>query len=305
MYSPIEDWDTDEVWMFLMQYANPWGVSNKDLLTMYQGASADSECPLVVDSTTPSCGDSRFGCWTCTLVEQDKSMAAMVHNSAEHKWMKPLLDLRNNLDNPDDKEDREYRKMNGTIQLFKDKIVHGPYTQKAREKWLRELLKAQTKVRKRAPEGLRNIELISMDELHEVRRIWIFEKHEVEDILPKIYEDETGEKFPGKPLDAYLTLGADEMELLRELCEDDDTHFTTMRELLSVERRYRTMSRRSGLFEALEKVVRKGYFADADDALDYARNRDRLRMENRDRPQLRAEAQQLLPLMEVNADASA
>src|SRR3954451_17163423 len=36
-----------------MQRGNPWGYDNKALLTMYQGASADGECPLVVDSSTP------------------------------------------------------------------------------------------------------------------------------------------------------------------------------------------------------------------------------------------------------------
>lgn len=69
VYSPLEDWTNDDVWLYLMQVPNPWGYNNKDLLTMYQGASADGECPLVVDTSTPSCGDSRFGCWVCTLVE--------------------------------------------------------------------------------------------------------------------------------------------------------------------------------------------------------------------------------------------
>lgn len=96
VYSPIEDWSNDDVWMFLMQVPNAWGHPNKDLLTMYQGASADGECPLVVDSTTPSCGDSRFGCWTCTLVEKDKSMAAMIQNDDEKEWMLPLLELGTN-----------------------------------------------------------------------------------------------------------------------------------------------------------------------------------------------------------------
>src|SRR3984957_1692003 len=95
VYSPIENWSNDDVWMFLMQIPNPWGYRNKDLLTMYQGASADGECPLVVDSTTPSCGDSRFGCWVCTLVERDKSMTAMIQNDEEKEWMLPLLELRN------------------------------------------------------------------------------------------------------------------------------------------------------------------------------------------------------------------
>ena len=80
VYSPIEDWSNDDVWLFLMQVANPWGFDNKDLLTMYQGASPDGECPLVVDSSTPSCGDSRFGCWVCTLVDKDKSMQTMIQN---------------------------------------------------------------------------------------------------------------------------------------------------------------------------------------------------------------------------------
>jgi len=71
VFSPIEDWSNDAVWLYLMQIKNPWEHSNKDLLTMYRGATADGECPLVVDTSTPSCGSSRFGCWVCTLVEQD------------------------------------------------------------------------------------------------------------------------------------------------------------------------------------------------------------------------------------------
>lgn len=47
IYTPIEDWTTDEVWLYLMQWKNPWGNNNKDLFTMYRGATADNECPLV------------------------------------------------------------------------------------------------------------------------------------------------------------------------------------------------------------------------------------------------------------------
>jgi DNA sulfur modification protein DndC len=53
IYLPIEDWITDEVWIYLNQLENPWGYSNKDLFTMYRGATADNECPLVVDTSTP------------------------------------------------------------------------------------------------------------------------------------------------------------------------------------------------------------------------------------------------------------
>lgn len=49
VFSPLEDWTDDDVWIFLMQYRNPWGYSNTDLLTLYRGATADNECPLMVE----------------------------------------------------------------------------------------------------------------------------------------------------------------------------------------------------------------------------------------------------------------
>ena len=61
VYTPIEDWTNDDVWLYLMQVKNPWGHDNKSLLGMYQGATEGGECPLVVDTSTPSCGTSRFG----------------------------------------------------------------------------------------------------------------------------------------------------------------------------------------------------------------------------------------------------
>ena len=156
VYSPIEDWSNDDVWIFLMQGPNPWGYDNKDLLTMYQGASEDGECPLVVDTSTPSCGDSRFGCWTCTLVDKDKSMSAMIQNDDEKEWMLPLLELRDRLDVADDRHLRDFRRMNGRVQLFGDRLIHGPYLQLVREDWLRELLEAQRWIREHAPENVRD-----------------------------------------------------------------------------------------------------------------------------------------------------
>ncbi|MGX1563353.1 DNA phosphorothioation system sulfurtransferase DndC [Streptomyces sp. NPDC055506] len=298
VYSPVEDWTNDDVWEFLMQKPNPWGYNNQDLLTMYQGASGDGECPLVVDSTTPSCGSSRFGCWTCTLVEQDKSMSAMIQNDEEKEWMLPLLDLRNKLDAPfghyqdgdpdlppgrkapfprPDKPARDFRRMNGKVMLFNDGAIHGPYLQSYREEWLKELLQAQTWIRAHAPEHVQNIELITLDELHEIRRIWVFDKHEVEDSLPQIYQEATGEPFPGGPLDEQLVMGSDEMDVLKQVCDGDDLHYNMVRELLAVERKYRTMARRSGLFQALEQAVQKGYYDNHEDAVEFATRKKKWR----------------------------
>jgi DNA sulfur modification protein DndC len=289
IYSPIEDWTNDDVWMFLMQYSNPWGYRNKELLTMYQGASADGECPLVVDDTTPSCGDSRFGCWVCTLVEKDKSMQAMIQNDEEKEWMLPLLKLRDELDTSDDKHLRDFRRMNGLVQLHNGKPIPGPYTQSARENWLHRVLKAQRWVRDNGPEHVRNIELISLAELQEIRRIWVVEKHEIEDNLPRIYTQAMGEPYPGPALDDNLIFNAEDMELLREICGQDRLRFELARELLDIERRHRSMSRRSGLFDALESAIKKGFFTDADDATRYAVARQEARekideMRNADEP---------------------
>ena len=275
IYSPVEDWTNDDVWMFLMQTPNPWGVNNKDLLTMYQGASEDGECPLVVDSSTPSCGDSRFGCWTCTLVDKDKSMSAMIQNDHEKEWMLPLLDLRNDLDVTNDRPLRDFRRMNGRVMEMGQgddrRIVHGPYTQESRHQWLRRLLEAQTWIRANGPEHLHGLELISLEELHEIRRIWVFEKHEIEDALPRIYAETTGSEFPGLPVDEHLALAAEDVDVLREVCGDNDLHFEMTRSLIAVEKRFRSRARRKGLFEALEKEIRRGFYDDRDDAVERSR----------------------------------
>ena len=277
IYTPIEDWSNDDVWMYLMQTANPWGYNNKDLLTMYQGASPDGECPLVVDTGTASCGDSRFGCWVCTMVEQDRSMAAMIQNDDEKQWMLPLLELRNRLDPPKtpdgDRALRDFRRMNGTVQLYRDRPIPGPYTQQARESWLRQVLRAQCHIRAHGPESVRHIDLITFDELEAIRRIWVVDKHEIEDSLPRIYEEATGEPYPGPRLDDNAVFGADEVRLLRELCGDDHLHFELVRELLSTEKRHKNMLRRAGIFDAIERAFMRNFFANEEDAIDRARVR--------------------------------
>ena len=282
VYTPIEDWSNDDVWKFLMQISNPWGHSNKDLLTMYRGASEDGECPLVVDDTTPSCGNSRFGCWVCTLVDQDKSMAAMIQNDVEKEWMEPLLALRNDLDfrseddRHRDRRSRDFRRLTGQLTYqanAKDgpKLVHGPYIQKARAEWLRKVLETQLYVRQFAPPEVGTIELMRLEELDEIRRIWVVDKHEIEDLVPQIYEGVLGEQYPGKPLESRPLFDRDALNLLRQLCDDDELHFEMLRNLLAVESRYRSLAKRKGLFEDLDQVVRRCFYDDETDALDRAK----------------------------------
>lgn len=263
VYSPIENWRNDEVWMYLMQWENPWGYSNKDLFAMYRGATADNECPLVVDTSTPSCGSSRFGCWVCTLVSEDSSLSAMIQNDEEKEWLQPLLDFRRELDIEDeDREWRDFRRRTGDVQLYERNIdgetsiehIPGPYIKQVREYWLAKILAVEKSLRFNAPPDMRDISLISIEELSEIRRIWLEERHEFDDSLPRIYKEVTGAEFVDpRPGAGYSLLGSDEWEVLEEICEGDAMHLELMARLLDTEYQFRKRSRRVGIYDALEK----------------------------------------------------
>ena len=277
VYTPIEDWTNDDVWLFLMQVKNPWGHSSKALLGMYQGATADGECPLVVDTSTPSCGDSRFGCWVCTLVDKDRSMEAMIKNDDEKLWMTSLLELRNEIgDWSQDRQRRDYRRMNGRVHLFHDGVVPGPYKKKWREHWLRRVLEVQSTIRQVGPPDVREIELISMDELHEIRRMWLYEKRQFDDTVPAIYEEVTGQQFP-KPSSDDNLLGQEDWDILRNICGEDEEFFELQTQLLDIEREYRGMTRRAGIFNALEDRLRTCQYGGESQAIKIRQDQEKRR----------------------------
>ena len=198
VYTPIDDWTADEVWEYLMSAPRPWGGTNRPLLELYKGSNA-GECPIVIDTSTPSCGNSRFGCWTCTVVTEDKAMESLVEQGEE--WMKPLLEFRNLLaetTRPDRKNEfRNFRRRTGKVTIARNgvkedeegklvkKHVPGPYWMRYRREWLESILTLQRDLFKRDPE----IELISEEEVHAIRREWLNDPNEPdwEDCLPAIY----------------------------------------------------------------------------------------------------------------------
>ena len=178
VYTPLRDFITEDVWNYLLQNKNPWGDNNRDLLSLYQEANA-SECPLVVDTSTPSCGGGRFGCWTCTVVDRDKSMDSFMEGGED--WLEPLIDLRTELKETQDPEVRvkvrEKKRRHGKVELFSDgtdQHTPGPYTLDFCKQFLEKLLKAQLRVRKEGPDPEMN--LILDEEIHEIQRIWRMER---------------------------------------------------------------------------------------------------------------------------------
>jgi DNA sulfur modification protein DndC len=97
------------------------------------------------------------------------------------------------------------------------RLVHGPYSQERRAELLRELLKTQRTVQRTGmDQGAGQVELIPLDELQEIRRIWVEEKGEIEDLLPGIYEQAIGTPYPGSELDP-MPLDQTDLALLRQV----------------------------------------------------------------------------------------
>jgi DNA sulfur modification protein DndC len=275
VYPPIESWTSDDVWEYLITNENPWGIDNQELFGIYRGATPDAECPIVVDTSTASCGDSRFGCYVCTMVAQDKSMQAMVQNDEQKQWMQPILDFRNKHLAVEDRDVRDFRRMNGRLTVFRNELVHGPYNQQRRSELLRELLQTQRVVRNADhKQGTQLIELISVDELDEIRRIWVEEKGEIEDHVPRIYTEVFGVPYPGKELE-QSPLDAGDLAILEGVTSEIDPEaaqelYKLTRSLLAVQFQSMETHKRSKHLDQLEGVLRHYAFRNENEALEFA-----------------------------------
>ena len=136
--TPIADWDTESVWEYLLSHQPPWQGDNHFLYQLYRQAKG-GECPVILDINQPSCGGSRFGCWTCTVVRLDKSMEGFIDSGEE--WMRPLNEFRNWL-----KEVREYPdwRQDKRRSGAKAEGHKGPFKPEKRHEILRKLLQLQT-----------------------------------------------------------------------------------------------------------------------------------------------------------------
>ena len=274
VYLPVETWTSDDVWEYIITEPNPWGIDNQELFNIYRGATPDAECPIVVDTTTPSCGDSRFGCYVCTMVSQDKSMQAMIQNDDQKAWMQPILDFRNKHLSIKDWDTRDFQRMNGQIKLMNGSLIHGPYLQEKRAELLEELLRTQKVVRAAKAPGFGQIELVSVDELDEIRRIWVEDKGEIEDLVPQIYERVFGQPYPGKSMEP-VPLESDDLQLLKDVAAELDPDaadrlYRLTRSLLAVQFQSMQSQKRSKHLDRLESVLASNAFRNEEEALAFA-----------------------------------
>lgn len=252
VYMPVEHFTTDDIWTYLIQVPSPWGGDNRSLASLYRSAQ-DGECPLVVDDLTPSCGNSRFGCWTCTVVDRDRSMEAMIDGGEE--WMIPLLEFRDWLASTQDPEvkpqQREYRSRDGRIKITQDgRLRWRTYTLEFSKAMLRRLLETQLEVREYDP----NFVLIGEGELKEIRRLWLTERQDWEDALPHIYTEVTGQTLDWEYNDVSLP-GQLELELLQPFAETHEVPVRLVQKLMDAEWQYYGMRRRGLIHKTIEKIL--------------------------------------------------
>lgn len=257
VYAPIVDFGLNDVWFYLLNVPSPWNGDNKELVTLYRNSNAQGECPLVVDETTPSCGNSRFGCWTCTVVTKDKAMEGLIDSGED--WMEPLLDFRDFLAStqaPEKKpEIREHRRRNGQITILNDKLVHGPYTLKFCKKLLKKLLTTQQQVRKDGSDP--DIKLITDDELEEIRKIWRAERQDWQDAVPQIYAEIVGDRE--WIVDDTISFTEKDKAILAAVCSEKGIPVTLVAKLLDTERQMDGMSRRAGIQSRIDEIFHEDW----------------------------------------------
>lgn len=279
IYTPIDTWDVEDVWKLLRgafkyasddveEWENPWGGNNRPLWTLYMDSSGQGECPLVIDDSTPSCGNSRFGCWTCTVVTKDRAMESLIQNGED--WMLPLLKFRNQLaltTDPAQKDTyRNYKRRTGKVsyQYAKEgedisaerKHVPGPYWLKYRKEWIQELLEMERDLNLSG----HTITLITKQELHAIRQEWLTDPNEPDwnDSLPAIYREVYGQDLDWL-IDDQSRFNASDAELLAQITQNYDVEPEMVMKLIELEISLEGLSRRQGVFDKIGSILKQDW----------------------------------------------
>ena len=192
VYNPLTKIPNEVVWEFLLKgnAKSPWGSDMKYLFSLYQGENLGEEQSVIGEidrDRIPVTGNSRFGCWICTMVKEDKSLLNFIEKGSTE--LIPLRDYRNWLlsirQNPEYRDNKKrdgrvYKKANGEYGL-------GPFTLKARQIILKKLLELQKDT---------GIELITRDELKMIDKIWDNEGDLTKRMLVDTYYEVFKEKLP-------------------------------------------------------------------------------------------------------------
>ena len=138
----------------------------KYLFSLYQGENLGEEKSVLgeVDrEKIPVTGNSRFGCWCCTMVKEDKSLQNFINKGATE--LIPLREFRNELLRMrENSQYRDSKRRNGSVYKKSDgSFGMGPFTLEARCLILEKLLDLENRT---------GMELITEAELKAIDKMW-------------------------------------------------------------------------------------------------------------------------------------
>lgn len=192
VYNPLTEIANSLVWEYLLSNdgVSPWGTNMRQLFSLYQGENLSEEQSVlgeIDEKKIPITGNSRFGCWCCTLVKEDKSLQSFIDKGSEE--LIPLRKFRNWLISiRQDPKFRDTKRRNGTVYTKSNgETGFGPFKLEARRMILKALLELQKETK---------MDLITIDELKVIDEMWDNDGDLERRHLVDIYYEVTGERLP-------------------------------------------------------------------------------------------------------------
>lgn len=254
VYNPLTEIPNEEVWKFLLKDSGitPWGSDNKYLFSLYQGENLGEEQSVIGEidkEKIPVTGNSRFGCWICTMVKEDKSLKAFIDKG--ETWLIPLREYRNwLLQLRNTPEARDTKRRNGSMYRKADgELGLGPFTMETRKIMLRKLLELENET---------GLDLITLDELKYIDYLWDNEG----DLSRRCLVDTYYEVFNKKlPWDDYKRPIYDE-EVISEIkkqCEENNVEFELISKLIIEIDSNKYFTRGSAVTKAFDRIMNQGW----------------------------------------------
>lgn len=250
VYNPLTEIENELVWEYLLKNngMSTWGVDMKYLFSLYQGEDLGEEQSVIgqIDKDKiPVTGNSRFGCWCCTIVKVDKSLQRFIDNGSTE--LKPLKDFRDWLvsirQNP---EFRDNKRRNGKVyQKANGEYGFGPFKLSARQEILRRLLKLQKET---------GFELITNEELKMIDTIWDYEGDLTRRSLVDIYYEVFGERLSWDEYKEPL-YDVDIISELKKAADESEIPFELITKLLVMISSNKYIAKSAGLKKEFDKLL--------------------------------------------------
>ena len=254
VYNPLTEISNELVWKFLLKddSRTPWGSDNKYLFSLYQGENLGEEQSVIGEidkDKIPVTGHSRFGCWICTMVKEDKSLKAFIDRG--ETWLEPLRDFRNwLLELRSTPSARENKRRNGQMYKKSDgEYGLGPFTMKSRVEILRRLLQLEVTY---------NFDLITLEELKFIDKTWDDEGDLSRRTLVDLYYEIKGKHLPWD--DYKVPVFSEEViDEIKRQCEENNIEFELISKLIVEIEANKNYTKGSRVTKAFDRIINQGW----------------------------------------------